>query len=122
MNAFITFVDILSLAGFYLIAVINSKNLRWHVAFMLATSLVILNPGLARLLNLIKPGLGMSVVFIMFLFTAIVFLYEKFKYKKPILKSPYFAIFMLWLLEIILLVTIPGTSFWQSLILALSKN
>lgn len=121
MNAFITFVDILSLAGFYLIAVINSKNLRWHVAFMLATSLVILNPGLARLLNLIKPDLGMSVILIPFLFTSIVFLYEKFRYKRPILKSPYFLIFILWLLEITLLLIIPGTLFWQKLILELSK-
>lgn len=121
MNAFITFVDIVSLAGFYLIAVINSKNLRWHVAFMLATSLVILNPGLARLLNLIKPDLGMSVILIPFLFTSIVFLYEKFRYKRPILKSPYFLIFILWLLEITLLLIIPGTLFWQKLILELSK-
>ncbi len=121
MNAFITFVDILSLSGFYLIAVINSKNIRWHVAFILATSLVILNPGLARLLNIIKPDLGMSVIFVPFLFTMVIFLYEKFKYKKPILKSPYFVIFMLWLLEIILLFTIPGTSIWQNLVLNISK-
>ncbi|MBN9313282.1 MAG: hypothetical protein BGO40_01730 [Chryseobacterium sp. 39-10] len=121
MNAFITFLDMLSLAGFYAIAVINSKNLRWHVAFILATSLVILNPGLARLLNLIKPGLGMSVILIPFIFTSIVFLYEKFRYKRSILKSPYFMIFILWLLEIILLLIIPGTLFWQKLILELSK-
>lgn len=121
MNAFITFADILSLSGFYLIAVINSKNIRWHVAFILATSLVILNPGLARLLNIIKPDLGMSVIFVPFIFTMVIFLYEKFKCKRPILKSPYFAIFMLWLLEIILLFTVPGTSIWQNLFLNISK-
>lgn len=121
MNAFITFADILSMNGFYLIAVINSKNIHRHVAFILATSLVILNPGLARLLNIIKPGLGMSVILVPFIFTLVIFLYEKFKCKRPILKSPYFAIFMLWLLEIILLFTIPGTSIWQNLVLSISK-
>jgi len=116
MNAFVTLMDLLSLSGYYLIAVWNAKNLRWHVAFILATSLVILNPGLARLLNIISPGSGMLVILVPFIFTITVFVVEKIKYKRSILKSPYFTFFLLWLLEILLLFIIPTTQFWQDLI------
>lgn len=120
-NTFLTFADIISLFGYYLIAVLNSKNLRWHVAFILATTLVAFNPGLARLLNWIAPGMGMLVIFVPFIFTISVFMYEKLKLKRPILKSPYFTFFLLWLFEIILVFTIPRTGFWQNFVLSLAK-
>jgi hypothetical protein len=116
MNAFVTLVDVLSLCGYYLIAVFNSKNIRWHVAFILATTLVAFNPGLARLLNIIFPGSGLLVIVVPFIFTITVFTIEKIKYKHPILKSPYFTFFLLWLLEILLLFIIPRTALWQNFI------
>ena len=119
MNAFITLVDVVSLCGFYLIAVLNSKNIRWHVAFILATTLVAFNPGFSRLLHLISPGSGMLVILVPFIFSVSVFLYEKFKLKRPILKNPYFTFFLLWLLEIVLVFTVPGTKWWQNLVLSL---
>lgn len=122
MNAFITLVDILSLGGYYLIAVMNSKNVRWHVAFILATTLVAFNPGLARLLNiLVAPGAGMLTILVPFIFTITVFTVEKIKFKQPILKSPYFTFFLLWTFEIILLFVIPKTEVWQNLILKISN-
>lgn len=120
-NTFLTFADIVSLSGYYLIAVLNSKNLRWHVAFILATTLVAFNPGLARLLNWIAPGMGMSVILVPFIFTISIFTYEKCRLKRPILKSPYFTFFLLWLFEIILVFTIPRTGFWQDFVLSLSN-
>lgn len=120
-NTFLTFVDIVSLSGYYLIAVLNSKNLRWHVAFILATTLVSFNPGLSRLLNFISPGLGMLVIFVPFIFSIGIFLYEKLKLKRPILKSPYFIFFLLWLFEIILVFTVPVTEFWQNFVLSLTN-
>ncbi len=120
-NTFLTFADIISLSGYYLIAVLNSKNLRWHVAFILATTLVAFNPGLARLLNWIAPGMGMLVILVPFIFTISIFTYEKLKLKRPILKSPYFTFFLLWLFEIILVFIIPSTDFWQNFVLSLAN-
>lgn len=122
MNAFVTFVDVLSLCCYYLIAVLNSKNLRWHVAFIMATTLVVFNPGLARLLNiLVEPGAGMLTVLVPFIFTVTVFLVEKFKLKRPILKSPYFTFFLLWTFEVLMLFIIPQTKLWQNLIFSISN-
>jgi len=120
-NTFLTFADIVSLSGYYLIAVLNSKNLRWHVAFILATTLVAFNPGLARLLNWIAPGMGMLVILAPFIFTISIFTYEKCRLKRPILKSPYFTFFLLWFFEIILVFTISRTGFWQDLVLSLAN-
>lgn len=117
ISAFIGLLDALSFSVYYLIAMYNRKKLRWHVAFIIAATLIILNPGMSRLLNRIKPGLGLPVaVFLPFIISISVILIEKIKYKKPIFKSPYFLFFCCWTLEIILLITVPKTEFWKNLV------
>lgn len=116
MTAFIAFVDISSFSTFYLIALFIKSNVRWHVAFIIAATLIVLNPGLSRLLNQITMGLGMlTAVLIPFLIPGIVLIIEKIKYKRAILKSPYFLIIIIWTIEILLFTTIPQTDFWKSI-------
>lgn len=116
MTAFITFVDISSFSTFYLIAMLKKSNVRWHVAFIIAATLIVLNPGLSRLLNQISSGLGiLTAVLIPFLVPGIVLIIEKFKYKRAILKSPYFLIIIIWTIEILLFIIIPQTEFWKNI-------
>lgn len=115
--AFIGLLDAVSFSAYYLIAMFNRRNLRWHVAFIIAATLIILNPGMSRLLNHLKPGLGLpTAVFFPFIVSISILLIEKFKYKKPILRSPYFLFFCCWAFEILLLIFIPETKFWHLLV------
>jgi len=122
MTAFIAFVDISSFSIFYLIAMFKKSNVRWHVAFIIAATLIVLNPGLSRLLNQISMGLGMLVaVLIPFLVPGIVLIIEKIIYKRAILKSPYFLIIIIWTVEILLFIAIPQTAFWKNVTSALGN-
>lgn len=122
MTAFIAFVDISSFSIFYLIAMFKKSNVRWHVAFIIAATLMVLNPGLSRLLNQISMGLGMlAAVLIPFLVPGIVLIIEKIKYKRAILKSPYFLIILIWTVEILLFILIPPTAFWKNVTSALAN-
>lgn len=113
VTAFIALIDILSFSTYYIIAMLNSKNLRWHVAFLVAATLVVLNPGLSRLLNQIEYGLGMLVaVLLPFVLSIFVICIERIKYKRPILRSPYFLYLCLWTITILMFATIPKTEFW----------
>lgn len=122
VTAFIALIDIVSFSGYYLIAMIKSKNTRWHVAFLIAATLVILNPGLSRLLNQIQYGLGILVAILLpFIVSIFLIIFEKLKYKRAILKSPYFLYLCLWTLTIFLFITIPNTDFWTNFITKIFK-
>lgn len=94
VTALIGILDVVSFSAFYIIAMVNRRNIRWHVAFIVAASLIVLNPGMSRLLNQISPGAGIlgSVLF-PFIVSITIILFEKFKFKRPILKSPYSLFF-----------------------------
>jgi hypothetical protein len=110
--------DILSFTIYYIIAMVNRRNVRWHVAFIIAASLIVLNPGMARLLNLIKPNLGMlGAVLTPFIVSITILAYEKLKLKRPVLKSPYFVFLLGWIFEIGLLIIVPQTNFWKAFVL-----
>ncbi|MDQ7960904.1 hypothetical protein [Flavobacterium lindanitolerans] len=116
-TAFVGLLDAVSFSAYYLIAMTNKRNLRWHVAFIIAATLIILNPGMSRLLNHIKPGLGLpAAVFLPFIISIGIILIEKIKFRRPVLKSPYFLFFCCWTVEILLLVTIPKTEFWHLIV------
>lgn len=118
LTAFVGVLDAISLLAYYSIAMFNKKHVRWHIAFIIACSLVILNPGLSRLLNPIKPGLGMLVAIILpIVVSTSILMYEKIKLKYPILSSPYLLFLCCWIAEILLLFTIPKTSLWQDFVL-----
>lgn len=122
MTLFIALLDILSFSTFYLIAMIKAKNIRWHVAFIIGATLIILNPGMSRLLNYFSPGLGMLAAVLMpFIVSISIFVIEKIKYKRNILRSPYFLIFVIWTLEIISFITIPQTDFWKNIALGFAE-
>lgn len=119
VNALIGLMDALSFSIYYIIAMVNKQNVRWHVAFILAASLIILNPGMARLFNEIKPGLGMlASIIVPFAVSIGIIIYEKIKMKRAIFKSPYFIFFMGWAFEILLLITLPDTDFWKNFVLS----
>lgn len=117
ITAFIALIDIVSFSLFYIIAMTKSKNLRWHIAFLMAATLVVLNPGLSRLLNQIQHGLGMiTAVFLPFAISISLVIFEKFKYKRPIFKSPYFLYLCIWSIIIVLFATVPKTEVWINFI------
>lgn len=94
VSAFIAVIDITTFSLFYLLSMIHRKNMRWHVAFLIAATLVVLNPGLSRILNQIQYGLGIiTAVLLPFVVSLSIIGFEKIKLKKPIMKSPYFLRF-----------------------------
>ena len=103
---------------YYLIAMFNKRNMRWHVAFILAASLIVLNPGLGRLAgSLTNQGIGiLAMVFTPYLVSLSILIYEKIKLKRVILKSPYLLFLLLWTLEVALFIILPTTAFWQNLL------
>lgn len=112
--------DAISFSVFFTIAMVNRKNQRWHVAFIIAATLIILNPGMSRLLNQIKPGSGLLFAIVFpFIVSLGIFTYEKIKLRREIVKNPYFLFFICWTFEILLFVTLPQTSFWQGMVFKL---
>lgn len=120
-EALLGLLDVVSFATYYVIAMANRRNVRWHVAFILAASLVALNPGMARLLNLASTDLGMlAAVLTPFVLSISVIVFEKVKYKRPILKSPYALFFVCWTAEIAILMTVAPTQGWKEIVLRLA--
>ena len=103
---------------YYLISMFNKRNMRWHVAFILAASLTILNPGLGRLAgNLINQGIGILTIILTPYFASIsILIYEKTKLKREIFKSPYLLFLLLWTLEVVLLFILSANAVWQNLL------
>lgn len=97
----------------YLIAMFNKRNMRWHVAFILGASLIILNPSLARLVgNLTNQGTAvLTTICTPYLVSLSILIYEKLKFKREILKSPYLLFLLLWTLEVALFVILSANSF-----------
>lgn len=122
VTAFIALIDIISFSLYYIIAMTKSNNTRWHVAFLIAATLVVLNPGLSRLLNQIQYGMGMiTAVFLPFIISIFLIIFEKIKYKKFILKSPYFLYLCFWTITIVLFATVPKTELWTNFIINIFK-
>lgn len=120
--ALIGMLDAIFFSVCYVVAMVNRNNLRWHVAFIIGATLIVLNPGMSRLLNQLKPGSGLlAAVVLPFIVPAIIFLVEKIRLKRAILKSPYFLFFCFWAIEIILFLTLPDTAFWKNAVSAFLK-
>ncbi|WP_447637058.1 hypothetical protein [Flavobacterium microcysteis] len=122
IKTFMGLLDAVSFSVYYIIAMINRRNLRWHVAFLMAATLVVFNPGMSRLLNQMQFGLGLwAAVVLPFIVSIGIIVFEKIKLKKPILKSPYFLFFCCWTIEIALFITIPNTEFWRNFVVSTMK-
>src|SRR5690606_34100867 len=69
--------DIIGFSVYFSIAMLIRRNVRWHVAFILSSTLIVLNPGMSRLLNRIEPGLGLlAAVIVPFLIPLCIIIYE----------------------------------------------
>lgn len=110
--------DAIFFTVFYVISMVNKRRIRWHVAFVIAASLIVFNPGWGRFItNLSNQELGLlAMTLTPYLISVSVLVYEKIKLKRPVLKSPYLLFTLLWTLEIILLVTVSQTAFWKNFI------
>jgi hypothetical protein len=117
LSAFVGMIDALSLLVYFSIAMWNWRKVRWHLAFILACTLVIFNPGLSRFCNALLPGSGLPVGVLMpYAVTGALLLYEKRKRGRSVRSSPYFVFLLAWTLEILLLLTVPGSSWWHTLV------
>jgi hypothetical protein len=117
LGAFIGLIDAVSILVYFSIAMKNSHRLRWHVAFLVGCSIVILNPGLFRVVKAIQPDWGvLATVFMPILITSIILIVEKIKWKRPVLKNPFFYFLLAWVTEIVLLTTLASTETWKSLV------
>lgn len=111
--------DLISFTILFILAMYYRKNLRKHVAFFIGSTLIIFNPGLSRFVNGIVPDLGLiTAVVFPFLFLFAVLFYEKWKYKRSTLKSPYLLVMLVWFLEVLIFFTVPQTNFWKNIIQA----
>lgn len=102
----------------YLVSIINSKNIRWHVAFMIGASLIVFNPGLGRLSSGIFSQQVAILAMVLFpiLVSASIFIYDKIKYNRAILKSPYLLFILIWICEVVAFIALPQFGFWQKTI------
>ncbi len=113
-----------SFIAYYTIAMLNRKNLRWHVAFIIAATLVLLIPGLGRLTtNMIDGSLGLlSMIIIPYLILISILIYEKIKLKRNIFKSPYALIVTMQIIGISIFLTISSSEFWGSIVRNLAEK
>lgn len=109
---------------YYIIAMLNTKNTRRHVAFIIASSLVLLNPGLSRMVALLtdrQTGL-LAMIITPYIVILSIILYEKIKLKKHILKNPYALILLMFALELTLFISISSSPFWPVFIDTLAES
>ncbi|RZJ66459.1 MAG: hypothetical protein EOO50_09540 [Flavobacterium sp.] len=101
----------------YVIAMVKKKNLRWHVAFIIGATLVVLNPGLGRLIGYYAGEFGiLAMVVTPYLVSLSIVIYEKVKLKRPMLKNPYLLFALFWTCELALFIIVPQTDFWKELL------
>lgn len=100
---------------YYVIAMLNKRNTRIHVAFIIAATLVVFTLSVGRLvLRFFPVNTGMSIVgLVEFLLLIGILIYEKIKLKRKVFASPYFLIICLLTTEFLIIITVPGTNAWQ---------
>ena len=108
----------------YIIAMINVKNLRWHVAFIIGSSLVLLIPGLGRFVdNMVDGSFGLlSMIIVPYLVLIFILSYEKVKLKRNIINSPYALIFVIQVIGMVLFLTISPSESWGSFVKQLAEK
>lgn len=108
------FVDAIYFVGFYLAAVLNAKKLFVHISFIIATSLVIVEPAMGRMVPVIiasgKLWILMLMSVILYGIPLVLMVIEKIKFKRKMLTSPYLLIFVLMMFKDQILIPIGGES------------
>ncbi len=102
---------------YFLIAMKFKRNVRLHVAFVIAATLVVFTPSFGRFIELILPEeIGMPIVILIeFLLLIGIVMYEKVKSNRNIFRNPYLLIAGLLIIQTILFITFPQTILWQSI-------
>ena len=111
-----TYLDLLFFVLFYSLAIFFSPDISKHICFMVGTSLILLSPGLGRLMfQIFRDGVVAEIItFSVQQAVIIVFMiYENKKVKKNIWKSPWILLFGLMLVKTALYYILPGTPAWQ---------
>lgn len=110
--------DAVFFSVFYIAGVVNRHKIRRHVAFLVGASLIVLNPGLGRLVsNMFHQDIGVPAMAITPYLVAIsIIVYEKFKLKRALLNSPYLFIILFWTLELVFFVVLSSAGFWKEFV------
>jgi hypothetical protein len=110
-----SYLDLASFAGYYLVAMLNRKNLSVHVAFIIASSLVLLGPGLGRFMSHLFHSFTVTVVVTYGTIYGVLIglmIYEKVRAGKPILRSYYLLILCLFITEHLLIFKADHSRVW----------
>lgn len=110
------YLDLSFFVSYYVVAIINMKRLSWHLSFIIAASLVLLGPGLGRLIAHLFRSFWATVIITlgaMYLTLITLMIVEKKRLHRGILRSPYLLIFILFIIEHTLLFTIGNSVLWQ---------
>ncbi len=115
---FIPFTDTFPFVIYYILAIINRKNIAKHMRYMIATSILLLSPGLTRIFifwfgmdffDTVTPvSLVMLLVFIGLI------LYD-YRLGKNINNNPFTIALLIILIPTILMRIVPYTTQWQSI-------
>lgn len=99
---------------FYTLALWKRRNLHQHVAFMVAASLAVATPGLARLGLYVVGGLPGILTVVAFIYATLAgfLLYAKVRLHQPMLKSPYLPIMVLFFMAHAVDFVGSGTKAW----------
>jgi hypothetical protein len=86
--------------AFYVLALLRRRHLHQHVAFMVAMSLAVATPGLARLGLYVVGGLPGILLIVVLTYSTLAgfMMYAKTRFHQAILKSPYLIAIALFLL------------------------
>jgi len=110
----LTYLDLFFFVTCYIVAMVYRKKLAVHICFIIGTSLILLGPGLGRLIGqtlgkdvaLLTAAIAPRLIIIGFM------IFEKVKLKRGILQSPFLLLFGLFMLKLILFFILPTSSFW----------
>ncbi len=119
LGTFITFnfLQLFLFVLFYILAIVNKKNSVYHVRYMIVTSLVLLDPGLARIL-IIWGGLpfiqGVLCNFVLTdLILVALIIYDWLKTKS--IHKPYILSLAFLIITHLIWYYLPTTMFWKAL-------
>lgn len=86
--------------AFYVLALLKRRKLHQHVAFLVAASLAVATPGLARLGLYVIGGLPSILLVIAFIYATLAgfMLHAKLRWQRPISSSPYLAAIALFVM------------------------
>lgn len=114
---FLPLTDLVPFTIFYVLAIVNRKNVARHMRYMICTAIVVLSAGLFRIVMIIfKPeafaGLEITTITLILFFLA--FLIYDTVNKKPVESNPFLLATIIFAIPNLLFLVLPKTVWWQS--------